>query len=235
MTKNRNTKKYMLAKSVNTKRYNSMLHCQPPDFKPNIVITKKFRFMVSDGTYQSVSGPLTLTPAKLGALVIMGTVLNTTGTQFFCMVKVRNICIWSNAASPTNSGANTTVGIAYSGVAAGVEGPNVMKTASSLGGAEPLFLSHAPPPESQASQWQTTNNTGVGILPYISIVVPAFAVIDVTLDLAVPFATRTTLNTVPLANIAVGEIAYLALDNPCGGVGSGGNLVVPQATLHTAI
>jgi len=196
----------------------------PMPFNSSLTLTKKFRF--SNGAN---AGIYTITPAKLGALIVMGTVTNTTAVQFFDAVKLLSVEVWAASNSTT---VPQTIGINYAGSIAGISGSQYSRSDTSMGMTRNAHVKLAPPALSQAAQWQPCDTTGGGIATntLFKVSLPNYSIIDVTIDASVPAVARASANTVTLTTSILGVIYYLALDNSAGGTGSGSSDLIPADT-----
>jgi len=207
---------------------------KPPEYLSNTLVSKTFRFQVS---FNSSSSPTTynITPAKLGALQVICTATNATGTQLYEAAKIRRIKIW---ASPPPTGM-VNVGLTFGGTALGVAGPNRTYSDQSIGMTRPAFVDGVPGKLTQAGQWQscatnvgtntiftmlfTAVGTGAGTLIPITI--------DVDLTLRMTNDARATNNTCTLASAILTQMYYLALDNSAGATGSVNSDIAPDRNL----
>jgi len=223
--KNKNNKK-RLQKQAAVTMTNAMVKAspQPPRYDSNAYVSKTFRFNCTSG------GFFTITPAKLGALIVVGTVVNTSATLLFDAVKVRKIEIW---AGQPPSGGVSTISIAWTGSIAGIMGDQKVVSDTSIGADRVAYICSKPPKNSQVAQWQQTDNSGIGTNTLFQLNLTTNAIVDVHLNLRLPFGTRTSANTVALGVVALTQIYYLALDNPAGTTGSQSSTIKPDSTLIT--
>jgi hypothetical protein len=206
---------------------------QPPEYIANTIVSRVFRFQY---VFPTANTPQTfsITPAKLGALQVVGTTANTTATQLFEAVRIRKIEVWSSTANP----GIIDIGLSYVGSALGIAGPNRTYSNQSIGMTRVAYVSAKPGKETQAAQWQNTA-TNVGTNTIFTIVFSALGAgtqnvpctIDVHLALRMTSDARITNNTVALTTVALTGMYYLALDNAAGGTGSSGNDLLPDRNL----
>lgn len=193
---------------------------QPPPFTSSLLVRKRFRFV--NGTN---SGTYTITACKLGSLISMATlVAGTTVVQFFDSVRVISVELW---ASSNSSNTPQTVSINYAGSIAGVLGPQFSRSDTSTGMTRVAHVKFRPPRDSQASQWQATDVTGIGTNTLFKITIPNGTTIDVSLELAVPAVVRSSVNNFSVSAGVSSTIYYLALDNAAGGSGSSASNLIP--------
>lgn len=207
----------------------------PPSYVNNSIVSRRYRFQ---NTYTASAGLLvyTITPSKLCALQVIGTVVNTTAAQLFEAVRVRSVEVW---ASPGVDGNIYDISVVFPGTALGIQGPDRSLSAQTIGVSVPAYVKLKPGKETQAAQW-LAGRTDVGIQTLFLINISGSSAtggtnitIDVNLALRMTADARTTNNTVPLTTVALSAMYYLALDNPAGGTGSSTNLLIPDRTLVT--
>jgi len=198
---------------------------QPPKYRSNLVTTKRFRF-----TNGSNPGTYVITAAKLGALISIGTVLNTFVTQFFDTVRLISVELWAPSSSTF---VPAQVSVEFTGSIAGVVGSQIAHSDMSIGSTRVAHVKASPHPLSQAAQWQPCDTAGLGSNTLFKIIIPNNAVIDVTVELTVPSDPRTTNNFSTVTTAVLGEIYYLALDNSAGSSGSVLSNLTPDASLNT--
>jgi len=199
---------------------------QPPRYISNAFVSKTFRFTCTS------AGFYTITPCKLGALVVIGTAVNSAATQLFDAVKIRKVCIWAGQ-NPSGTGSPVTVSCSWSGSIAGIMGDQKVDSDTSIGADRVAYISSKPPKNSQAAQWQSTDTAGIGTNTIFQLNLPLGAVIDLHLNLRCTFTTRASANTITLAAVVVSQLYYLALDNTAGTTGSQSNSLKPDSTLIT--
>jgi len=197
---------------------------QPPKYDSNAYVSKTFRF------FCSAAGFYTITPAKLGALIVVGTVVNTSATLLFDAVKIRKVEIWAGQISV---GGASTVSCSWSGSIAGLMGNQRVDSDTSIGADRVAYVCSKPPKLSQAAQWQQTDNSGIGTNTIFQLNLVAGAIVDLHLNLRMTFGTRTSANTVALTTVVLTQLYYLALDNPCGTTGSQSSSIRPDSSLIT--
>lgn len=178
---------------------------QPPEYNNNTIVSRVFRFQyihTNNGTQTS----FVITPAKLGALQVLGTTTNTSATQLYEAIRVRKIEMWS---SPPVDGSIVDISLAYAGSVLGTQGPNRTASAQTIGMTRPAYLSLSPGRTTQAAQWQSTS-TSTGVQNFFTIFVNGTGTsgtVTVTLDLHCALRmtqdSRTTSNTVALTTVAL--------------------------------
>ncbi len=204
----------------------------PPPYSPTTVVSRVFRFSILSAS----GGTFTLTPCKLCAVQGIGTGVNSV-IQLYESVRVRYVEIW---ASPPQNGSVVSCTVSYPGSALGISGPNYTKSDYSMGMTKSAHVKLRPSKTSQASQWQSgSTSLGTNTLFQITLSNPSGTanqayVVDVALTLRMTTDARTTNNSVTTVSAGTaGGFYNLALDNPAGGTGSVGNLLVPDAVLPT--
>jgi len=214
---------------------NTPHHLQPPPYISNTIVSRMYRFQyvyTNNGTLQS----FIITPAKLGALQVIGTTANTSATQLYEAVRVRRIEMWSS--SPTD-GSIIDISCVFPGIALGIQGPDKAYSAQTIGMTRPAYLSAVPGRNSQTAQWQgTTTNFGTNTMFTLGVTGTGSSgtvtvTCDVHLALRMTQDTRTTNNTVTLTTVVLTGHYYLALDNPAGATGAVGNVWIPDRNLVT--
>lgn len=201
---------------------------KPPPYTANFTVPqRRFRFIASAaGTYQ-------ITPAKLGALLSYGTLVNQVG-QIFEQVRVHSVSVWSMSSTT----APVTCSVTFEGVLGGLLGRNYTVSDTSMGSSRNSHIRAVPPINSQAAQWQNCNvNNAISQNNIFSIFLgSASSVIDVVLSLAATRDARVTpVQTVNVVTAVVGQFYYMALDNAAGGTGSIGNQLIPDGSLITTV
>lgn len=211
----------------------------PPSYDASSIVSRRFRFQYA---YTPSSGTATfnISAAKLGALQVIGTVVNTTAVQLYEAVRIRKVELW---ASPTADSNEVDVAVIFQGATLGAAGANRQMSDTTIGMTKGAYVGLTPGKlgSTQASQWQKTD-TNVGNVTLFTLIVSstntgATGVSTVTCDVHVALRitadARTTANSVTLTTVAVGAFYNLALDNPAGGTLSSANSWTPDRTLVT--
>lgn len=206
---------------------------KPPPYNAVKASTRKYRFIASDDTYKDGISPAIITSAKLCALEVITTVVNTTGTQLFESVRVKSIKIWAWARMSGGTITPVSCSVTAEGAALGALGNHKTLSDSTQSTEIPAYVNFVFDDTFQAGQWQT-GDTSLGSNSLFTLVVPVGAVIDIVLDVKATRNIRTTANTVTLSGLAaLTDYFYLSLDNTAGGTGSVGGLLKPDPSLHT--
>jgi hypothetical protein len=208
-------------------------------YQNNSDVSRAFDFFY---VYSLASGVQTfsITASKLCALQSVCTVQNTSVTQFFEQVRIRKIELLCN---PPPDGTMVNISVSYPGTALGAIGNDRVCASTTVGMTVPAYVSLRPGPRNQAGDWQIGNtNNGTSTLFQLQVAATnPTASTNVTVCckvhccLRMTHDARTTNNTVTVASGILTGFYFLALDNPAGGVGSGGNLWVPDHTVVTTI
>jgi len=167
----------------------------PPQFKSNVELSHKYRFMSTNGAATVVTGTSLLCAA--GGVV---TVLNTTFKSFFASVKVKRVTLW---APPASQGAAVTTSIEWIGQA---NSPNREISDTTVSVSRNAYVTSAPPPQSLASFWQNSASGGL-----FTLTAPANTVIDVDVQLILN-DDDVAAATSAVAAGALGGYYYLSLD-----------------------
>jgi len=202
----------------------------PPPYNANLFGTKRFRFVAPTGA----SGALSITPAKLGSLVVMG-ITTTTVAGLFDQVRVKYVEMWSPSFS---TGQPSSVAVTFLGSAAGIIGGNQTFSDTSVGMTHNAHIKAIPHINSQAGQWQNANvnNTGAQQTLFVLQCNTGFEVIDVMLEYRFTNDARAgAASTTTVATAVAGQLFYLALDNAAGSSGSSGNTLTPDPALVTTV
>lgn len=172
----------------------------------------------------------TITPAKIGALIGMNTAPNTV-SGLFEAARIHSVKLWASAdTSSTQTGPPPMVSIEWAGPA-GITGPNFVESDYTVGLTHVAKVCSRPRVGTQASQWQATN-TG-STQTWFILTMSGQSIIDIDVTHTVASATRANFNVTTTAAGSLGQIYYLALDNPAGGTGSVSNQIVPENSLLT--
>lgn len=200
---------------------------RPPPYIANYKGYKVFRFMnpiLATNTVYSINA------AKLGALISIGTVVNTTVRQLFSEVKVKYVEVWSAYASATPA----QVAVTFPGFLAGSVGDSKTKSDAALSQTWVAHVKVKPPKLSQAAQWQTADNNSLNIANALfTIEANQPVIIDVGLSFTIPPTARGSAGDTSVATAVLGYIYYLALDNACSASLSGTSQLVPDESLNT--
>ncbi len=212
----------------------------PPAYVASTLTHRVFRF-INFHTGDEGQQTYQISPAKVCALQVIGTVLNTSANQLYESARITKIRAWAN---PTVDGNIATMRVEFGGTAPGILGNNKSKSCQSSGTSNPGYLSLKPDFRSQAAQWQNGDvTTAPATSEWFRIVINTSSSAGTTtniytVDLHVTLRTTsdprlTAPSTVLLSTVAVGSFYNLALDNPAGGTLSSGNNWVPSQTLAT--
>jgi hypothetical protein len=202
----------------------------PPPYHANLYGSKRFRFIGPTGG----SGALSITPAKLGSLVVMG-ITTTTVAGLFDQVRVKYVEMWSPTIS---TGQPNSVAVTFLGSAAGIQGGNQTFSDTSVGMTYNAHIKAIPHINSQAGQWQNANvnNTGAQQTLFVLQCSAGFEVIDVMLEYRFTNDARAgAASTTTVSTSTAGQLFYLALDNAAGSSGSSGNTLTPDPALVTTV
>jgi len=219
-------------KKSNRRRVPRSMPSQPPEYLANLVWRRRvWRFTVAP-TITSTQ-VFTITPAKLCALVSIGTGA-TTVVQLFDRVQLHSIRMWSTV-NPASLAPNQ-LSFSLSGTQPGILGNEMVKTSMSVGMTRVATLHAKTNPNTQTGQWQdgSTLATGPGVNTFFTISCQGGTVIDLKLSHSVTPITRVANNTTAITGPAsVGQIYYLPLDNNSGSSGSGSSNLFPVDSLIT--
>jgi len=208
----------------------------PMPFQQSLVVhERRYRFTLVNATGALFS--YNISAAKLGALESFWST-TTTLSQLWESIRVREICLYG---TPPQNGSTVDVAINYGGPNLGAAGPNVSRTATSMGMSVPAFVAMKPPKDSQASQWQSCQ-TNIGNVTLFTLTVFAngtsnqIFICDIWLDATKSTDSRKTNNTTTITGPASANEAYfLALDNNAGANLSTSNNWVPSAGAITIV
>jgi len=174
----------------------AVLSYHPPQLRSNPVLRHTFRYAAS----ASFSEPITNNNV-LGALGGIGTVVNSTITNFFGSFRINRIRIWGASTGALVSSVSVTFFSAVGNAATNMEFSD-----SSTSSAEPPYLQCAPPKGSQASFWNSSSASTL-----FTVVSSTPCIVD--LDVSAVFADGAGGNTTGgLGTVAVGNQYWLALD-----------------------
>jgi hypothetical protein len=209
-------------------------HLAIPPYIATSIVSRTFRFV-----YGYTGGPVNynITPTKLCALQVIGTVANSTVVQLYEAVKVRKIEMWANSGSSGSMQLSCT----FAGTALGIAGSNQTFSDANVGMTYPAHVIAVPSSKSQASQWQNGDVTiGTNTLFTLSFANTGTVGASVAITIDVHVALRMTSNartssasgSTGVATVVVGNFYHLALDNVFGG-GSASNDLAPDRNLVT--
>jgi len=204
---------------------------EPPPYRANAIIRKTFRFVNTGGA--ATEQVFNISAAKIGALMAVTNVANTTLTQFFETIRIKRVSVWQGPN--TNTLLPRTVSVQFNGGNLGITGSDQPISDMSVGSTRVAHVSAKPRKGiDQAAQFQPTQ-TNVGVVQLFAIVCSLGAVIDVKMEGVFSSDTRVTNNTVPIVTAVLGQIYYLALDNAAGATLSSANFLTPDPTLITTV
>ena len=178
----------------------------PPMLKSNVVISHKFRFLSSAALVPTTTGYVTV-GGLLGAAGTLGRVANTSVTCIFGSVRLKRIEMW---APPAAQGGAATVSVNYF-AAAGQ--PNMEFSDTSVSVAQPAHIVAYPPSQSLAGFWQNAIGFATALCGMTG---PAGTIVDVDVDLVMGDQDGTGQLIINVATSVLGQIYYLALDQPGG-------------------
>jgi hypothetical protein len=205
---------------------------KPPAYNAVKATTRKYRFVASESTYASGTSPCVISSTKLCALEVIGTTTNVSATMLFEAVRVLSVKIWAWANMTSGTVTPASISCTTEGGALGALGNHKTISDTTQSIEVPAFVNFHFDDDMQAGQWQP-GDTSQGSNSLFVLVVPTGAVIDVTCEFKATRNVRTTGNVVPLNVVVLTDYYYLALDNPAGGTGSVGNILIPDPSLHT--
>ncbi len=213
---------------------------RPPHYIATTLVHRIFRF-INYHTGDEGQQTYQISPAKVCALQVIGTVVNSSAAQIYEAAKITKIQGWAN---PTSDGNIATMRIEFAGTAPGIVGNNKSMSCQSSGTSNAGYLTLKPDPLSQAAQWQngdvTTTpassewfriviNTSSGVATTVNVFT-----IDLHVTLRMTADPRLLASSqVGLTTVAVGSFYNLALDNFAGGTLSSSSNWVPSQTLAT--
>jgi hypothetical protein len=202
-------------------------HSQPPSYRANAVIDKKFRFIAVAGTAQ---GAFSISAAKLGALMVIATsAVNV--VQMFETIKLKYVEIWQASSSTTN--APNTVSVQFNGGNLGSTGANQPISDTSIGSNSVAHVRGKPQKGVDAAGFDQATQTNVGVVTLFTINVSAGAVIDVVLRGILSNDARATNNSYTVVGATAGQIYYPPLDNAAGGTLSSAGILAADPVLIT--
>jgi len=211
-----------------------------PQYRPTSIVRRVFRF-INQHTGDEGLQTYQISPAKVCALQVIGSVVNSQVVQIYESARIRKIRIWVSPATDGNIG---TARIEFAGTIGGIIGPNRSTSTQSVGVSNPGFLQIKPDPASQAAQWFNGDVTAtVAQSEWFRVVINASGgtsgTINIyTLDLDVELRMTTdarlaAASGVTVTTAAVGAFYNLALDNNAGGTLSSSNNWSPSQSLIT--
>jgi hypothetical protein len=167
----------------------------PSQFRSNIELSHKYRFVSTNGTATAITGTSLLCAS--GGVV---TVLNTTFKSMFASVKIKRITMW---APPASQGSAVTCSVEWIGQA---NSPNREISDTTVSVARNAYVSSSPPPQSLASFWQNTSSGNL-----CTITAPTNTIIDVEVSLILNDDDVAAATSV-VASGTLGGYYFLSLD-----------------------
>lgn len=143
---------------------------QPGQYISSVVVTRKVRYQVTTGAALPVTGDNLLDGLCVGRTA-------TTVAQMASAFRLKYIEIWAGP-SALASLAPVTVGIEWTGEAAGQWGPSTKVNDTSIGSTRVAHVRASPPKGSQLSQFQ-----GPSTAPLFTVDCSAGAIIDIVMEL----------------------------------------------------
>lgn len=177
-------------------RGGSQMIPHPPQL-PSYGITRDVRMR-----FQAIAAATTeITFQNLLDTVVIATGA-TTGADLFEAVRVNSVEVWAVAAL----GTPVTASVAFSGTVVGAQGDQKLHTDTSMG-IEPAHVRARPDRLTQGGQFQSSSSDNAFVL-----VVPAGAVIDVSLTLRQPVLGEVVATQNALVAATAGTVYYRGLD-----------------------
>jgi len=171
---------------------------RPPQFNSNVVKHHKFRFLAS-----SAVANVTITNFNvLAALGGVGTVANSTITQFNKSFRIKSIEIWT---PPASQGASATCAVEW---LAPANSPNWEVSDSSMNPTYPAHILARPPPNSLASFWNAVSTSQ----NMFEITASGGSIVDLVVDYIEDDQEAANNTTTGVATVVLGNKYYLALD-----------------------
>jgi hypothetical protein len=152
----------------------------PPQVEATVRVMHTFRYKAA-----AAQSAIITTKALTNALAVCYTA-NTATRGLFYAVKIHRVSVWAPCSAIA---AATDVSLRWSG---GVLGEDVLLSDTSLNISQPARVSSSPPPRTTAAMW--SNNDSDTYL--FTLGVPAGAVIDVSLCLAVANSSTTVVTAI---------------------------------------
>jgi hypothetical protein len=212
MDRKRNTK----VRGRRTLRQQTVIIGQPrglPQIKPDIIVQNhKFRYTASTAVASSIT-----CNDILGAIGVIGTVVNTTAVYLARTFRIKRIEIWSPTSSSTTS-ATCSVNFLSSAL---LQTPSMEISDTSINVSQPAHIVCRPQKGAITSFWQQTSTDGLFFLSC-----PGGSVVDI--DIEFILNDSTVITTVALAAVLLGGVYYLALNGPST------NTLVPVSMRTTA-
>jgi hypothetical protein len=168
----------------------------PPQI-PSYGITRDVRLRFA----ATAAAELVVTFQNLLDIILVATGA-TTGVDLFDAVRVNSVELWGIAAIGTPA----TVILSFNGETVGAQGDQKTHTDTSMG-IEPAHVKARPDRLTQAGQFQVTSANAAFI-----IIVPAGAVVDVSLSLRQPVLGQATATQNGLVGATPGVVYYRGLD-----------------------
>ncbi len=221
--------------------FGSFTRLFPPAYTPSSLVHRTFRFINFHSGDEGLQ-TYNISPAKLCALQVIGTVANSTVNQLYESVRVHCIDLYVDPSPDGNIG---TGRIEFSGTIGGLLGPNKAKSCQSSGMTVNGHCRLVPDPNTQAAGWFNGDVTATAAQSSLfTIAINSSGTTNATknlfiidLKLSLRLTTDTRLNAASavtgLTTVLLGSFYNLALDNNAGGTLSVGNDWTPSQTLTT--
>ncbi len=171
----------------------------PPPFNAAIVVKKTLRFK-SNAAFSTL-----FTATQLLDLLCVADTASS-AYRLFSSLKIHSIEMWGPMASDL---APVTVSIEYqTPAAAGVGGPNFLKSDTSMGADQCAHVAAGPPQNSQAAMWQSR----LASSQIVTLQGPTNTVVDVHLSLCLQNGETATAVASAVSGATVGTIYCRGLD-----------------------